>query len=164
MKLVPLTKGKFAMVDDEDFDRVNQFKWQHAKARPNTVEYAVRTVNVDGKRKTQMMHRFILGHTTESTDHIDGNGLNNQKENLRPATRTENGRNRRIQKHSSEYKGVSFFKASKTPKWQARATNSGNDVHLGYFESPELAAIAYDQYAQIHYGQFAKTNKQIGVL
>ena len=162
MRLIPLTRGKFAKVDDEDFERVNQFRWQWGRARPETVEYARRSIRINGIRKTQLMHRFILGNDSPATDHVDGDGLNNQRSNLRPATRVENGRNRKIQKHSAPYKGVSFFKA--TGKWQGRASKLGNNVHLGFFPTPELAAAAYDAYAFTHYGQFAKTNQQIGVI
>jgi hypothetical protein len=93
MKEIKLTKGKTAIVDDEDFDRLSQYKWQFA-----VIGYARRTVYVKGKkgRQTLYMHRDILATPSDMfTDHINGNRLDNRKENLRVCTQAENNRNRR---------------------------------------------------------------------
>jgi len=160
MKTVPLTQGRFALVDDEDFELVSQFKWHALKNSGGHIWYAVRTLNSNGIRRTVYMHQLVFPHLLPHTDHIDRNGLNNQKSNLRACTSVENGRNRKIQKHSSQYKGVSYFSPSK--RWAAYFTPSpGMKKHLGYFHSEEEAARAYDVAAQNHYGEFARTNKQM---
>jgi hypothetical protein len=108
------------------------------------------------------MHRLILDHHAEHTDHKDGNGLNNQKSNIRPATRAQNGQNRKLQIHSAPFKGVHHFKA--LGGWTASIRVNKKKKHLGYFDSPELAARAYDAAALKHFGEFARTNQQIGAL
>lgn len=163
MKFIALTRCLMATVDDEDYERVNQFKW---RAVPRNCKlggfYAVRTVTVGYKtRKQQTMHGFIMG-TRKRLDHKDGDGLNNQKKNLRPANKVENGRNRRIQHHSAPYKGVSFIKAQN--QWQASGRLNKKKVHIGTYDSPVLAALAYDTFAQAFYGEFARTNQQMGAL
>jgi len=161
MRFVPLTNGRFAKVDDPDFEKVSKFKWRMASCRGGTGnEYAVTYMRIDGELKIIYMHRYITG-SSSTLDHKNGDSLDNRRENLRAATRVENGRNRKLQVHSAPYKGVSLFKASKTPKWQAYGAKSGKNVHLGYFQSPELAAEAYDNFALANYGQFARTNQQM---
>lgn len=169
MRRIPLTQGKFALVDDEDFERVSQFKWR-AYCSPDKQKrwYAARTVRVPAKPKDRyfvvLMHRFILPHDMPHTDHRDRDGLNNQKENLRPCTRIQNGRNRGIQKNKSGFKGVTFKKNHPSKPWCARVTLEGKRIHLGLFASAEDAAKAYDVAALCHYGEFARTNQQMGAL
>lgn len=149
------------MVDDEDYERLSKFKW-HTVASHGTRFYAARTVKINGKRVTVFMHRVIMGEAGECVDHKDNNSLNNQKANLRPCSYVENGRNRKLQKHSSKYKGVHFFK--QTGKWMAYVRVNGKNVHLGCFANERDAALAYDAAATKHYGEFVMTNKQLGVL
>src|ERR1700744_2107287 len=111
MKLIPLSQGYSAMVDDEDFERVNQFKWCVKRRKHSPTIHAVRTVNFkkDGRRtsKNVWMHHFIAGVTSHVVDHFDGNGLNNQKSNLRHATFAQNSSNRAVQsRNASGFKGV----------------------------------------------------------
>ena len=162
MRLIPLNEGKVAKVDDEDFDRVSKYTWKLMVARNGTGNPYARTW-IKGQ---MLMHHFVLGSKIR-TDHKDGDSLNNQKANLRPANRVQNARNRRIQKHSAPFKGVSLFKA--TGKWQASirlatAPVQLRKVHLGFFETPEEAARAYDIVALKHFGEFARTNQQMGAL
>lgn len=98
MKLIPLTQGKFAQVDDEDYSKLNSLKWQ-AKAYRKNKTYAARTYHINEKWKTIGMHRIILQviDTDILVDHIDGNGLNNQKSNLRTCTVAENRMNGPLQ-------------------------------------------------------------------
>lgn len=161
MKLIALTRGLFAAVDDEDYERVNQFKWNATRGGSYGKHfYAGRTVKRGSKRVLQSMHGFILEE--KRIDHKDCNGLNNQKCNLRAANRAENGRNRRTQKHSSQYKGVSFV--PRQNQWQASGCLNKKKIHIGTYQTPELASLAYDTFAQAFYGQFARTNQQMEAL
>ena len=162
MKRVPLTQGEFAMVDDEDFDLVMRHKWQVKRSPKSDRKYAMATVVVNGKQTTIMMHRLILDYYAPLFDHHDGDGLNNQKSNLRKASNVENGRNRKLQKHSSRFKGVHWNK--QTNRWTASIRINKILKHLGYFDSEVDAAIAYDAESEAHFGQFSKNNKQLGIL
>jgi len=99
-----------------------------------------------------------LGEQELSIDHVDGNGLNNQKANLRVASHAENCANRRINRNNtSGFKGVSKNKE----RWQAYIRVAYRQIHLGYFDTPEEAAEAYDRAAIAYFGEFAKTNKML---
>ena len=158
MKLIPLTKGYSAMVDDADFEWLNQWKW-HASAGQNTM-YASRRIKGDGaNRAVVLMHRQILGLTDPKVlgEHADGNGLNNQRGNIRPCSRSQNMMNRGSVKGSrSRYKGVSWNKPLK--KWDAGITANGRGRHIGCFDNEEDAARAYNQLAKSLHGEFAKYN------
>lgn len=153
-KSIPLTNGKVTLVDDGDFDWLNQWKWQGAKSR---TFYAVRRAGWP-VRKTVIMHRLILGISDEyEVDYINGNGLDNRRKNLRVATRSQNQANRGPQRNNaSGYKGVMWNKGKR--KWRARIQVEGRRIHLGYFDDPVEAAKAYDEAARKHFGKFAKTN------
>jgi len=150
MKDIPLTRGKVALVDDEDYERVNQFRWA-AHKRGNTW-YAYRNAP-----SFVRMHKFILAGHPE-IDHANGNGLDNQKRNLRPATRSQNTANG--QKHvdglTSRFRGVSFSKESK--RWVAYIGVSGHHFNLGYYDSEDDAAISYNHAAIAYFGEFARLN------
>ena len=158
MKQIPLTKGQFALVDDEDFDRVNQFKWYADKriSKKGVVYYyAARRYTVNGKSILQRMHSFIFGDSSHKKhiDHKDSDRLNNQKYNLRFATPSENGMNiRKIGK----YKGIFYYKA--TNKFSAQIMIKYNKIHLGYFNTEIEAAKAYDKKAIELFGEFANLN------
>lgn len=147
-------RGKYvAFVDDEDFEMVNQFNWCVRKGR-NTY-YAIRRLNIDGKIKNITLHEFIMGRIW--IDHIDRNGLNCQRHNMRPCDNQQNSLNRGNQNNSlSKYKGVSWSKANK--KWVALIRFKGRREFLGGFDSQELAAGAYDMRAGELYGEFAVLN------
>ena len=148
MKQIPLTQGKFALVDDEDYEKLSQSKWNERGTRTNV--YA----------RTQgglSMHRLLMGSQGDEIDHIDGNGLNNQKSNLRVCTRAENSRNRKLGKtNKSGYKGVSWKTENK--KWQVAIMKDAKQIHLGYFFCLIKAAKAYDKAAKKLFGEFAKLN------
>ena len=157
MREIKLTQGQVALVDDEDYERVNQFKWS-ARKSGNTF-YVIRNIRVNGKRKTQLMHVFIMGDNPLKLDidHIFGDGLNNQKCNLRFCTASQNAMNAKIRKNcSSIYKGVCFHKALQ--KWMAYIQINGKLTHLGLFKMEIDAARAYDIAVKIHYGEFAHPN------
>lgn len=150
-------KGKFiALVDDEDFESINQYKWFVMKSR--TTIYAARNVRVGGKRTNLRMHWEIMGG--KGVDHKDHNGLNNQKSNLRFCTASENLMNRRKWKNTSSiYKGVCFNKLAR--KWQANIQTNGKLIHIGLFVSEVDAARAYNEKAIEFFGEFANLNNII---
>lgn len=157
MKQIPLTQGKFALVDDQDFELINKFKWC-AHKMGNTF-YADRGIRVDGKCKTILMHRFILGITekTSPVDHKNFNGLDNRRCNIRPCTQSQNNMNRKSYANSSSiYKGVIYRNDNK--KWYARIRINGKNKNIGSFSNEIDAAKAYDFYALQLYKEFANTN------
>lgn len=147
------------MVDDEDYDWLNQWKW-YAKKRPHTF-YAQRCVRSKEKFLTIRMHSLILGQ--KGGDHRDGNGLNNTRQNLRPCSQMQNNENRGLDKRStSGFKGVSQNKSD--GKWWAYIMHNLNRELLGRFDSRIEAAKAYDAAALEYFGEFARTNKMMGLL
>lgn len=161
MKLIPLTRGENAMVDDEDFKRVNQFKWHLRIQKKTGLKYAIRSLWCGGKYKKIYMHQFVLG--IAKVDHRDGNGINNQRFNLRECSKAENNRNRRIGRdNTSGFKGVCYHKRARL--WQSQIYVNNKARFLGLFESPKEAAFIYDAAAKKFHGEFSKTNQQLGLL
>ena len=164
MKTIELTKGYVALVDDEDFDKVNEFKWQANEARRKDgsigTVYVTRTVyGESGTKVTQRLHRFLTDVTDPKieVDHRDGNGLNNQSENLRISSRTQNqGNSRKQTGTSSKFKGVTWNK--RRCEWHAQIQISAKKRHLGDFDSEIEAALAYDTAACALFGDFAHCN------
>lgn len=157
---VPLTQGYEAVIDAGEAPMVDGRNW-HAmvRTRPDGAFYAVYAVSFDcscGKRRKIFMHRVIAGTPDEmDTDHIDGDGLNNRRSNLRHATKSQNRHNQRISVCStSGVKGVSWHKSK--GKWQARIKLNGTRLHLGLFEDIELAAAAYASASAKMHGEFGR--------
>ncbi len=149
-KNIPLTQGQYAIVDDADFDWLNQWRWHFNR----TTGYASRR---DRKgMRTILMHRLIIGAPTGSqTDHVDGDGLNNQRHNLRICTASQNQQNRKPQAGSrSQYKGVSFY----DDVYVVRIYVNEENLYLGRFTDERLAAQVYDFAATKYYGEFAALN------
>lgn len=172
MKTIPLTQGKVALVDDDDYEKVNQFKW-YAHLGGNGRWYATRQVMLRSRAEaratglprhtTQQMHRFIMDldfGNPQEVDHIDRvNTLDNQRSNLR-VTLTQNQQNVGLRKNNfSGFKGVTSVRG----KWRAMIGVNGKTIHLGTFPTPELAAAAYDAAALEHQGEFAVTNASLGL-
>jgi hypothetical protein len=155
MKEVPLSRGMVALVDDEDFDRVNAFKWCAIRAL-NGKFYAHRRRSHDNPYVS--MHRFVVGAGRgQVVDHRHGNTLDNRRENLRVCTGQQNGWNRSADRRSrTGFKGVHYF--APMGKWQAHIRVNNRKMHLGYHATVEDAAKAYDAAAVKHFGEFAKTN------
>lgn len=150
---IKLTKGHVAIVDDDDFERVNKIKWYAQKTSGQRVVYAINP-NI---KPHFSMHRFILdvgdGHIV---DHADGNGLNNTKKNLRICTYSQNLRNKTVSKNSTTgYKG-----AYRSWGKFCAIIGIGNrrNLWLGTFDTAEEAARAYDAKARELFGEFARCN------
>lgn len=155
---IPLTQGKHAIVDFADADLMYQ-RWSCS-----TYGYAIR-----GKSRPEKgmywMHRVILERmlnrpleANEVCDHINNQTFDNRRCNLRLASTAENVRNSRMGKNNmSGYKGVHFHKGGKL--WRAQITVNRKVFSLGYFKTPEAAALAYNEAASKYYGEFAKLNR-----
>lgn len=158
MKEIELTQGKVALVDDEDYEYLSQFKWC-AHKNGNTW-YATRLVYENGNKSSITMHRAITQVAKGMVvDHINHNGLDNRKENLRTCTKAENSRNRikGFTTKSSKYKGVYFYKPRN--KWKARIITKREYKYLGLHQTEEAAALAYNQAAKELHGEFALLNE-----
>tara|TARA_R110000822_G_scaffold109972_1_gene239959 strand:+ start:851 stop:1330 length:480 start_codon:yes stop_codon:yes gene_type:complete len=157
MKEIQLTQGKVAIVDDDMFDFLNQWKWHIYKQNRNNY-YARRTIRVNNKQKHIVMHRLIIKCEGKIIDHISGNGLDNRRCNIRVCNKSENPINRRININNlSGYKGVSWFKSCK--KWRAQIQYKKIVYFLGTYEKRIDAARAYNAAALKYHGEFANLNK-----
>ncbi len=155
-KQIQLSQGKYAIVDDEDFEYLNQWKWYANKIQGKY--YAVRHDRATGKQSSVLMHRVILNATIGVVDHGDGNTLNNQKYNLRNCTQGQNRMNSHIGiKNNSGYKGVCWHKLAK--KWVVKIEANGEKYYGGLFDDLIEAAKKYNELALKHHGKFAKLNK-----
>lgn len=151
--------GLFALVDEADAELVNQYRW-HPLVRESTT-YAQAYAQDGGSPRSILMHRLILGLTESSheADHINHDGLDNRRGNLRTATRQQNSFNRRANRGSlSRYKGV--WRDSRWTKWTAQAKIGGKKYFLGRFDREEDAAKAYDRFVREVYGEHAYLNFQ----
>jgi hypothetical protein len=156
MKLIVLSRGLAAKVSDHRYEALNKWKWYALNA--GRAFYAARDVKILGKKVTLLMHRIVAGAVEgEQVDHINLDTLDNQDENLRIADKSENMRNRNLQRNNkSGYKGVRRKKGSH--RWLSRLKMRGREIHLGYFDTAEEAARAYDEAAKVHHGRFARLN------
>lgn len=154
MKEIQLTQGKVALVDDEDFERLNQWKWRALHNR-NTY-YAIRNAKKFLLRTIVYMHREIMNVQNDMMiDHADSNGLNNCKSNLRICNNSQNMQNRKKPiTNTSGYKGVT--RSGK--RWRAYVAVNGIKKYLGTFDNPEQAAQVYEKEAKLSYKEFARTN------
>lgn len=161
--MIELTKGYVAIVDDIDTDLAD-INWIAATYK--SIAYAQNNIYFpDGVRRTIIMHRIILGRklnrdliSSERCDHIDGNGLNNVRSNLRLATMCQNRKNsaKKDNRCSSKFKGVHWHKYQK--KWRAEIQSDGIRYSLGYHKYEESAARAYDYAAKELHGEYARLN------
>lgn len=159
MKRIKLTQNKYALIDDEDFEKINQFKWYAHYYRSGW--RAIRNIRKSNGRWTaQLMHRLIM-NTPEGmdTDHENHNGLDNQKHNLRVCTNAQNQHNQKLRQlgtTSSHYRGVYWHKAGK--KWAAQIQLNNKQIHLGLYPNEITAAKDYDIKATKLFGKFACLN------
>lgn len=156
---VPLTQGAFTKIDIRDADRVIQKIWYLYREPRTGRKYAVREeFGVQVK-----LHRWLAdAGASEDVDHVNGNGLDNRRENLRMATQAQNSRNaRKRSPGTSRYKGVNKD-ATSSPPWRARIRVNYRLICLGRFSTEEEAARAYDEAARRHFGEFACVNFPVG--
>lgn len=159
MKQIELTQGKVALVSDHQFERASQFNW-HALKGWTGIYYAVRNGKrtPSGREPQVYLHRWLMGVTDPKVevDHIDGDGLNCQDENMRVCTHAENMFNRGKQKNNTTgYKGVSLGKSG---KFQAYIKVNKVMKHLGFYDDIITAARVYDDAAKKYHGRFASLN------
>ncbi len=158
MREIKLTQNKFALVDDSDFEWLNQWEWYALK--DSNMFYAYRHVTINKKQTIVAMHREILRlehKDGKQIDHIDRNGLNNQRFNLRLCDYRQNQANQILRKNSSsKFKGVYWNKVCR--KWQAQIGYNGKTIYLGLFTDKIEAGKVYDKKAIELFGRFANIN------
>ena len=158
VRVIALTRFKFTIVDSEDYERLNKFRW--AAYRGENLWYASRhkVLKADGSnRGTIWMHReLVKAPKNRVVDHYNQNGLDNRKENLRVATKAQNAYNckKKSGRYTSEFKGVS----KSDDRWHSRIFFNGRQIHLGSFGTEIAAAKAYDEAAKKYHGEFARLN------
>jgi hypothetical protein len=151
VKEIVLQGGKIALVDDADFETVRRLKWRVHQSK-NT--FYVTT----GHKPALPLHRFLLKPLPDQVvDHVNGDGLDNRRENLRACTQLDNMKNQRRHADSrSPFKGIWWSKDCR--KWAAQIYHAGKRKYLGLFAKPEDAAKAYDAKARELFGPFARLN------
>jgi len=155
MRCILLSDGQLALVDDEDYEELNKHKW-FPKKGAHTV-YTHRHNGTGATRTSVAMHRQILNAAPrQDCDHINGDGLDNRRANLRVCTRTQNQWNSRPRGKTSLYKGVCWNKARR--KWIAQINTIGYTQHIGIFNNEIDAARAFDIKALEGHGEFARLN------
>lgn len=156
----PLANGRFTIIDEDDFALVSGHRWEIWQKQPEGQRvngpYARAHLWRGGRRLHIFMHKFLTGWPR--TDHVNHDGLDNQRHNLRPATNAQNNHNQRPQSGtSSRFKGVTWHK--QIGKWQASIKVGGKGRYLGVFVSEEDAALAYNAAALEAYGEYAYLNE-----
>lgn len=150
MAEIKLTSGDTVLISDCDFDRVSKYKWSYKKYKNQTY---VRRSTAHGK--PILLHHFIIGTPDKGkvVDHVNGNGMDNRRENLRFATRSQNAMNAKGKAGSKSPKGVSYCKTNK--RYRARITLEGKTVFLGFHDTKKKAVNAYKKAAFHYFGEFA---------
>ena len=149
MKRIKLTNGGYTLVDDEDFERLNKYKWRVV------LGYVVRTAP-----QIRMNREIMKTRKGFVADHVNGNRLDNRRKNLRNCTHSENNRNKgKIKNAASRFKGVS--KQGHLKQWRVQIMVNGRALRIGSFDNEHHAALAYDLWAILLHGKFAKTNFRV---
>lgn len=157
MKKIPLTQGQFALVDDADFKWLSQWKWFAHKCRNNWYARGY-LYSRNGKKTSIHLHRLLMRPPLKMVvDHINGNGLDNRKLNLRICSQAQNIWNTGKRKtNTSGFKGVSYDK--QRLKWRSRISRNKKEVWLGYFNSKKEAALVYNRFVKNNRDKFAFLN------
>jgi hypothetical protein len=156
---VPLTQGRYAAIDAPDYDLVNRYLWCAQKGY-NTFYATTNIRRSDGGWTHLRLHTLLAGYN--QTDHTDGNGLNNTRDNMRDASHSQNGANTpKRAGTTSRFKGVSWHKNS--GKWIAVIQIDGKSKYLGLYTDEIEAALAYDRAARQIFGEFGRYNFPVGV-
>lgn len=156
MKQIKLTQNKYAIVDNEDFEKLNQYKWFFSRCRNSG--YAWRWIRKNGKRICVSMQRDVLNYFSKNmvVDHINRNPLDNRKNNLRVCSNSQNCNNSEVRQHNKTgLKGVHVHKSRYLTSWIAQIQKEGKKMYLGSFPTPEEAHEAYKQRSQKLFGNFA---------
>ena len=154
MKTIALTRGKVTIVDEEDFEELNKYKWH---ARIQTYTGAFRAKRYGNPIEVDMARQIMNCPPGLEVDHINGNLLDNRRCNLRICTHGENMRNRKLQKNNTTgYRGVTMVHPSK--RYTAQIYEKRRKIHIGTYDTPEDAARAYNVAALANYGEFARLN------
>lgn len=158
MKEIPLTQGFVALIDDEDVELVSRHKW-FASRHGSRVYARTNVLDANSHRKTLPMHRLIMNPGRGlDIDHINGNGIDNRRSNLRSCSRSRNKANAAAYANNrSGFKGVYWQKDVR--KWRAQIRVMGRKLHLGLFDARQEAALAYNKAAVEHFGEFARLNE-----
>lgn len=156
MKEIQLTQGQVALVDDWNYEDVNQWKWYAMWDKHTKSFYAMRHTSKSSGAKPVLMHSYIAKTPKGmKTDHINHKTLDNQEANLRVCTNSQNLMSRGKQSNNtSGYKGVSNNRG----KWRAQIRTNGKVKFLGYWDTPEDAAIAYDVASRLIHGEYGFQN------
>lgn len=161
LRVVELTRGKFAIVDKSDFANVSNRKWCFKPVRGDLSKgYAIFGFYKNGSHSTIGMHQFILGRQAPCVDHWNGFGIDNRRSNLRVTNLKNNGRNRGPTKGRALPKGVHIKRGHRRKKYFACIRVDDRLRHLGYFETVEDAARAYNAAATLFFKEFARLNAQ----
>ncbi|GAA2696364.1 AP2 domain-containing protein [Actinoplanes palleronii] len=153
-----LPSGHIALVDDADLPLVTApgLRW-HLTPASKDKNYVGRRWREDGRYRKQRLHSFLTGWSL--VDHINGDGMDNRRANLRPATHSQNNCNKgSMRTASSQHKGVSLISRRKSRPWLAQIKKDRRYFYLGYFDSQDDAARAYDAAARELHGEFAHLN------
>lgn len=155
---IALTQGKWALVDNADFEVVCQYTWCYVRGRTTSSGYTQTNLHLpNGKYKRISMHGILTGHIGQ-IDHINGNGLDNRRANLRIVNDKQNRMNsQRYVNNASGFKGVTTYWSKSSP-WRANIRVDGKQKHLGVFKTAEEAAHAYDAAAIDNFGEYARLN------
>jgi hypothetical protein len=163
---IPLTQGKFAIVDPDDYKNLARYKWRLCRTKGKNVSYAERSIRLpNGKYSRVLMHCEVLSMSKGQftgvpkgyvIDHKNGSGLDNRRANLRLATIAQNAWNSNRRSSRCGYKGVCFVRDKGL--WRAAIVCNRRRIHLGYFRDKYAAARAYDSAARTHFGEYAVLN------
>ena len=164
VKAITLPTGQRVIIDAEDYDKVSGYARSYKKGTREGVAYASTTKMRNGKRKSYLIHRVIMNAPKGlEVDHINGDGLDNRKQNLRLCNKSQQTANTGLNRcNTSGYKGVSF--CSRENKWRSYITHNSKFRSLGYYETKEEAALAYNEAARGYFGEFAYQNEVKEVL